>query len=182
MEVVGQINLDFQVLENQNPRILMCADNSEWLYAETKASYIAIRLPGSIKDLTFTWKKNAINTFNSHNLGLSCLKGDCTEEHYVDLPDGVYTIKLISGIEDIDKTKYYLKTDRTELELSKLIVKHGFEFSESDNNFRDKVFEIKWLLMVAKSNAKLGDFVKAHRFFQEAVEMFRRFMDCNNCI
>lgn len=182
MEVVGQINIDFQVLENHNPRVLMLGDNSDWLYAENLASYISVRLPGSIKDYTFTWKKNSINTFNSHNLGLSCVKGDCTKEHYVDLPDGIYTICLISGFEDINKTKYYLKTDLTELELSKVIVKHGFEFSENDNKFRDKIIEVKWLILVAKSHAKLGDFVKANKFFQQAVGKFNKFKDCKDCI
>lgn len=182
MEIVGQINIDFQVLENHNPRVLMLGDNSDWLYAENLASYVSVRLPGSIKDYTFTWKKKSINTFNSHNLGLSCLKGVCTEEQYVDLPDGIYTICLISGFEDINKTKYYLKTDTTELELSKVIVKHGFEFSENDNKFRDKIIEVKWLLLVAKSHAKLGDFMKANRFFQQAVEKFKKFKDCKDCI
>jgi len=182
MDVVGQINLDFQVLENKNPRVIMMGDDSDWLYAAALPSYISVRLPGSIKDTVHTWKKNAINTFNSHNLGLSCLKGDCTEEHYVDLPDGIYTLKLISGIEDIDKTIYYLKTDRTELELAKVIVKHGFEFSENDNDFRGKIFDIKWLLLVAKSHAATGDFVKANRYFTEGVEMFRKFTECKDCI
>lgn len=182
MDVVGQINIDFQVLEHGNPRILMLGDTSEWLYASTLASYVSVRLPGSKKDITFTWKKKAFNNFNSHNLGLSCVSGDCTEEHYVDLPDGIYTICLISGYENINKTRYYLKTDLIELELAKVLVKHGLEYSESDNDFIDNILKIKYFLSFAKAHAKLGDFVKADRFFQHATNKFKKFRDCKDCI
>ena len=123
MNTVGQIKIDFQVIESDRPKYLTIGDLSTWLYASNKPSYISITLPGSKKAITYSWLKNAINTFNSHNLGLSCLSGDCTEETYTDLPDGIYTICLKSGFEDIEEVKYYLKTDRTKLEIAKTIVR-----------------------------------------------------------
>jgi len=174
MELVGNIHIDFEVFETGNPKILSVADTSNWLYAENKPSYILIKLPGSKKDKTLAFKKYAVNNFNSHVLGLSCLKGDCTEETYVNLPDGIYTIKLLSGYEDIEKERYYLKTDVIDLEIAKALTLIGFDFTE-DTARQIKPFQkVKTFLTVAKSWTKQGDFVKADRYFQEAVTLFNK--------
>lgn len=174
METVGQINVDFQVFETGNPKIISVADTSDWLYAENKPSYISIKLPGSKKEKTLSFKKYAVNNFNSHNLGLSCLKGDCTEETYVHTPDGIYTIKLLSGYEDIEKERYYLKTDAIDLEIAKALTLIGFDYSEDLINKRKPYQKIKDCLNQAKDSAKLGDFVESDRYFQEAVSLFNK--------
>jgi len=66
MDVVGQIKIDFQVIESKNPKYLTIGDLSDWAYASNKPSYISITLPGSKNAITHTWKKNAIN--NLYNL------------------------------------------------------------------------------------------------------------------
>ena len=174
MEVVGKIRVDFQIFETGNPKILSVADSSSWIYAENKPSYISIKLPGSKKDKTFSFKKNAINNFNSHTLGISCLKGDCTEEVYVNLPDGIYTIKVLSGYEDIEKERYYLKTDVIELEIAKALTLIGFDYNESSSKKIEPYVKIDQFLTVAKSWTKQGDFIKADRYFQEAVKLFNK--------
>lgn len=178
MEVVGQINIDFQVFETGNPKILSVADTSTWLYAENKPSYISIKLPGSKKEKTLSFKKYAVNKLNSHVLGVSCLKGDCTEEVYVNLPDGIYTIKVLSGYEDIEKERYYLKTDVIDLEIAKALTLIGFDYNESTSKQIEPFEKINNFLMVAKSWTKLGDFVKANRYFQEAVNLFNKQKCC----
>jgi hypothetical protein len=180
-DIVGEISINFDVIQS-TVQTLWIGDNSSWLYAENSPANILITLPGSTKPLTFSLKKKAINSFNSHNLGITCFSGGCTEEVYGDLPDGIYTICLQSNLNGFTKTKFYLKTDRTELELSKVIVKHGFEYSKSDKEFRNKIYDIDWLIKVAKSHAKLGDFVKADRFFQESRQILKVLSDCKDCI
>ena len=123
--------------------------------------------------------KERINVFNSHNLGLSCLKGDCTEEEYVSLPDGIYTICLKSGYENIEETKFYLKTDRFNIEYSKVMIKDGIEYNK---DFIEYMMQVKFLVEVAKSHAMLGDFVKAQRFFEDAKKKLRKYVECKNCI
>ena len=172
MDVVGQIHVDFQIIETGNPKILSVIDTSIWLYAENKPSYISIRLPGSSKDKIFTFKKESVTSFNSHTLGISCLKGDCTEENYVDLPDGIYTIKVLSGYEGIEKQRYYLKTDKIDLEIAKKVTLIGFNYSDAVKDSIQMIKDIKWQLDVAKSWTKLGDFIQADKFFQEAVKSF----------
>jgi len=167
-----QINIDFYILETGNPKTVSIYDNSEWYYAESLPSYLVIRVPGSKKDRTYSFLKNAINTLNSHNLGLSCLSGDCKEEEYVDLPDGIYTITLKSGYEDIEETKYYLKTDRFELDFAKKVIE------SKDEVFVNDMMKIHWYLITAKAHTKLGDWCEADKFFTDAQNKLKS-TNCN---
>lgn len=169
---MGKIKIDFDIF-SKNTLHIGILDVSDWQYAENMPSYIFITTPGSTVPKTLTFNKNKINIFNSNNLGLSCFKGDCKEDSKIELPDGIYSIKVQSGYEDIYKEKFYLKTDRFELEFAKIAVKHGFEYSGNDILFQDKMLSVQWLLTVAKSHAKLGDFVKAQRFFESAKKLLK---------
>lgn len=171
-----KINLDFYVLETGSPKIISIYDNSDWEYAEALPAYIAIKIPGSKKEKSFSFLKGGINTLNSHNLGLSCLKGDCKEEEYVDIPDGIYTITVKSGYEGLDNTKFYLKTDRFFIEYAKVLIKYGFEYNK-DEPFIHYMTKIKFLVDVAKSHAITGDFVKAQRFFEEAKQLLKNYVN-----
>lgn len=176
-----KIKINFQVLESNNPQLLLVADVSKWEYAENLPAYLFITLPGSSNPLQFSWKKESINSFNSHNFGLSCVT-ECGEQEYRDLPDGVYTINLKSGYEGIEATKYYLKTDRFENELSKVIIKNGTEYDPKDKDFRDDIFQIKWILLTAKAKAYQGDFVYAGRYFEEAKKLLKTYVECKDCL
>lgn len=180
-EIVGELKVDFNVIQS-TVQTLWIGDNSDWLYAEELPAYIYITLPGSRKQLEFLFTKNKICTYNSHNLGLTCKTGDCTEEPYANLSDGIYQITLKSGYTGFEKTRYYLKTDKIELELSQIIVKNALEYSKSNASFREVIYDIEWMIKVAKSFAKLGDFVKANNFFKIAKEDLTKLLDCKNCI
>lgn len=181
MTQVGQIKIDFDIFSH-TPQNLIIGDVSDWIYAENLPSYILITLPGSRKTINFSFKKKSLNVFNSHNLGISCLSGDCKEEVYVDLPDGIYTVCVKSSFDNIENSKFYLKTDRFEIEYAKVAIKYGVEYSKSNADFQDMMIDIQWLLTVAKSHAKLGDFLKAKRFFEEAKALLNKYTDCKDCI
>lgn len=176
---VGKINIDFGV-SSTSPLHLVVEDFSDWVYAKDLPSYVLITVPGSKKPKTYTFKKHKRNVFNSHNLGLSCLAGDCKEEVYVDLPDGIYTVCLKSSYENIENTHYYLKTDRFEVEYNKVLVKYGID--DVDQNFINLMVKIKYTLDVAKSHTMFGDFVKSNRDFQEAKKLLKRFVECKDCL
>lgn len=179
MDKIGNINIIFDIFSN-NPLYLNIMDLSDWIYSENLPSYILITIPGSKKPKTYSFKKQKINIFNSHNLGLSCFSGNCQEEHYVDLPDGIYTVCVKSGLENIENTQYYLKTDGFEIEYGKVIVKYGIDNLEQ--NFINQIVKIKYILDAAKYNTMMGDFVKANRYFQESKKLLKRFVDCKDCI
>lgn len=181
METVGNININFSIFSDDAKHITVC-DLSDWVYAENQPSYITIQVPGSKKTKNFTFVKGKLNIFNSHNLGFSCLQGDCTEEQYVELPDGIYTVCVKSNYQGIETTKSYLKTDIFEVGFSKVMIKYGFEYKEEGKDFLLYMMNIKGIMEVAKSHAMLGDFVKAQRFFCEAEKLLEKYVDCKNCI
>lgn len=178
METVGEIDINFRTFSD-SPQHLNIADFSNWVYAEDKPAFIEITIPGSSKPITFSFVKRQINVFNSNNLGLSCLTANCKEERYIDLPDGIYTISLLSSYEDLSKTKFYLKTDRYELEYSKVMIKYGLENTSPD--FLTYMVETEGILGVAKSHAMLGDFIKAQKFLEEAKNRLNKYNECQNC-
>lgn len=170
----NSIIVDFQVFSLSNPKYLYIGDSSQWSYAKNKPSYVLITLPGASKPITFSFKKNSVNNFNSINLELSCFKecNDCQE--IANLPDGIYTVCVKSGYENIEANKYYLKTDILELEMSKLIADRSLYFNETDKVFRDYMLDINWYLIKARALTSVGDFVNANKFFKEAVKKFER--------
>ena len=178
MEVVGNININFSVF-SESPLYLNVADLSDWVYAKNLPSYILINTPGSKKPKTFTFNKERINVFNSHNLGLSCLKADCEEENYIDLPDGIYTICIKSSYEGIEDSKFYLKTDRFEIEYAKVMIKDGLEYEQ---DFVMYMTRVKFMLEAAKSYAKLGDFVRANRSFEISKNLLKKHVECSDCL
>ena len=177
MEQVGNIRIDFNIFSN-TPKNLIVADDSDWLYSENLPAYINVTLPGSKKFRTFPFKKEAMNRFNSHLLGLSCLAGNCKEEVFIDLPDGIYTMTLKSGYQDIETTKFYLKTDLFNQEFAKVMIKYGVEYTEEGRMFLEEMMFIKGLITVAQSHAHEGDFIKAQRFFEQAKHNLNKKVNC----
>lgn len=167
----NKVIVEFQVIDTENPKFLMVGDLSNWATAENKTAYIQITLPGSRKFKTFIFRKHHTSTFNSHNLGISCLTNNCNDQDYVELPDGMYKICVKSGIEGIEESKYYLKTDKLEQDLGKIIIKNGLEYSRDDEDFIEKAFKIKWKLWTAKENTKFGHHLKGSRDYEEAKSM-----------
>lgn len=177
MQQVGDIRINFDIFSS-TPKNLIVADDSDWLYSENLPAHVCITLPGSKKFRTFPFKKEAMNRFNSHILGLSCLAGNCKEEFYIDLPDGIYIITLKSGYTDLENTKFYLKTDLFKQEFSKIAIKFGVEYLEDSRLFLEEMSFIKGLIIVAESHAHEGDFVKAQRFFEQAKDNLSKRANC----
>lgn len=179
---VGQININFDITSS-SPKNIKIWDDSDWVYAEELPAYFQILTPGASKKINFTFLKHQINTLNSHNLGLSCLSGNCKEEHYVDLPDGIYTITVKSSYQGIEATKFYLKTDGFELEFAKAYIANiSLNYDEDNKILVQKFTFISGMLLGAKSHTKNGDFTKANRFFEEAKKLLKKHIECRDCI
>ena len=163
-----KIDIDFYVLPT-SPRTIAVYDDSDWSYASKKTAYIQIVPPGSKKCTTLTFRKNNINIINAKDLGLGC----------GDLPDGIYEIKVLSKFEDISESKYYLKTDSLEFQLSKKIIKIN-ELSYFGEKEIKSVFQLKWLLEVAKSYIKEGNYQKAVQSYNSAKTLAES-INCESC-
>jgi hypothetical protein len=70
--MIGTVKIDFTIIPDSSPDILIVGDMSTWAVAENKQSTILITPPGSTKAISNTFMKHKLNIFNSENLGLSC--------------------------------------------------------------------------------------------------------------
>lgn len=178
---IGNINIDFKVLSPLDPSILMIADNSDWFSVENMQSTISITPPGSTKAITNTFAKHKLNTFNSINLGLSCLK-ECGEQQYTDLNDGIWKIVLKSTFEGLEKTRYYLKTDRYMVEWYKEWINIGLTYNKAESLKYDALMDARKHLITAKAHTVDGNFTYANMEFQEAQKKFNELRKCKDCL
>lgn len=180
MPNIGRINIDFQVIDSGDPKILMIGDFSDWAHIVNEPAVISITMPGAANPIQYNFVKNNINGFNSNTLGITCDVG-CNEPDYLDLPDGIYEICLEGSPNTFRKMRYYLKLDSTRLELDKQIVKLGFKYSEDYDKKRQHLELIDWLLTLASSSTRLEEIPEASEYFQEALKMLEKYKDCKTC-
>ncbi len=181
MAEIGKIIINFTIIPDYDPTTLIVGDLSDWKGAENLPATICITPPGSTKGITEIFQKHKLNIFNSVNLGLSCVE-ECQEQTYTDLPDGIWTIVLKSGYEDLEKTVYYLKTDRFQLELDKIYVRAGMDFDMNRKQFREDLQDLHFLVNAAHAQVRVGDHAKAHRDFLEAQYILQKYIECKNCL
>ncbi len=179
--IIGKINIDFKVMPILDTQIIMIADNSEWLSAENMQSTISITPPGSTKEITNTFAKHKLNTFNSVNLGLSCLT-ECGEQQYTDLNDGIWKIVLKSAYEGLDKTRYYLNANRFMVEWYKEWINVGLTYNKAESLKYDALMDARKHLITAKAHTVDGNFTYATREFQEAQKKFNKIRKCKDCL
>lgn len=180
MAEIGKPVINFQILNTYDPKMLIIADFSKWLHIENQPAVISIKLPGSKKYIEYNFVKNKINAFNSNTLGISCDVG-CNDPDYSDLPDGIYDVCLQGSPNTFKKQKYYLKIDRTRIELDKQFIKLGFEYSLDNKAYIDHLQTVDILLMAASSATRLGEIPKAHDNFMEALKLLEKYKDCKTC-
>lgn len=180
MPKVGKINIDFQVINSNDPKILMIADFSDWAHVINEPAVISITMPGAANAIQYNFVKKNINGFNSNTLGISC-ETNCGDPDYLDLPDGIYEICLEASPNTFKKQRYYLKLDSTRLELDKQLVKLGFTYSINNKEYIEHLQTIDFLLTVASAATRLGDIPKAAEHFNEALKLLEKYKDCKNC-
>ena len=180
MPKVNKINIDFQVLNSGDPKILLIADFSDWAHVYNEPCVISITMPGAANSIKYNFVKNNINGFNSNTLGITC-STNCGDPDYLDLPDGIYEICLEASPNTFRKLKYYLKLDNTQLELDKQLVRLGFDYDIKNKAYIEHLQTIDFLLTVASAATRLGEIPKAAGHFDEAVKLLERYKDCKNC-
>jgi hypothetical protein len=174
--MIGTVKIDFTIIPDSSPDILIVGDMSTWAVAENKQSTILITPPGSTKAISNTFMKHKLNIFNSENLGLSCPQGEGTHD-YTNLQDGIWTINLQSSLEGLEKTRYYLKADQFRMELDKIYIRTGLEYDMNNKKFREDLQDIEFLARTAGAHARNGDFYKANRDFSEARRLVNSYLN-----
>lgn len=157
--------IDFFILDNNNPKTLVIFDQSHYLDDPEKPIY-SITLPGYHTVVNIPYVINQINVINSNLLGLT--NAFCNGD-LIDLPDGVYEItQAVCPYTELFNTKLFLKTTRLECNYDKILLQIGSKPLEKQ--FKDEVINIDILIRSAKAEVKYGNREKGQEKYLAALE------------
>lgn len=171
---MGDIVIDFEVLDRRATDMLYVADFSEWGIIVDKPSIIEITAPGYEKPSVHYFKKGAINGFNSLNLGLNC--NGCGDVRNP-LDDGIYIITVKGSPDKYSKTKHLLRTVCFENDLDKLFINAVTGCRLPSKEKMDYISKARFYLNASKANLRHGNYKAANKLFGEAIEVVKKY-DC----
>ena len=176
------IELDFQIYDSRDPKTIIILDTSEWLHIYRKPSIIEIILPGESKPITHYYTKNAVNILNPVNLNLDC--GECFQSE-MELPDGIYQITVKGSPDRFNKSKKYIRTTKTQLDLDNLYISLSLECFKDDNDIKNKIKDLNYiqlLLKASEANLRNDNSCVAQDLLFKAQDLIRKYKKCTNCI
>lgn len=177
MATLDRIHLDFQIIPTGDPKTLVVMDVSTWGVIEDKPAIIEIIPPGSSKKKVYNFVKGKSNVFNSSNLLMSSVGT------HADLNDGIYSITVTGSPDTYCKQRYYLKTDKFQLELDKLYMSLGI-YSNGDKEVDSKraaLLNIDSLIKTADSFVRAGRVVEGIQYFKRAYKKLKSINNCKDC-
>lgn len=178
---MGDVRLSFQVLETGDPKVLQVLDESEWGMLTDRKAIIDITTPGMKEPSTFYLGKNMVNTFTSLTLGLNCFDYDGDRNQYLDLPDGIYHIKITGSPSAYNFERDYLKTDLIRRSIDRLWIRTNILCEDEDSDMIERITEMEYLLSVTQANVRLGNIADAHDMLDRLYDLLDMANDCKDC-
>lgn len=177
-EDMNNIHLDFEVIGSYNPKTLRVADQSEWGILADRPAIIEIKRPGSEDIYTYYLGKNQLNVFNSKTLGVN---PGAPANDFVDIPDGIYDITIKGSPSSYSVNRKYLKTDSMRLNIDKVWARAGVLCEDEDDEIIEKIKEVEFVLTVAESSMRLGNFDTVQQLMNKAQHLIDVINDCKYC-
>lgn len=177
-EDMNNIHLDFEVIGSYNPKTLRVADQSEWGILADRPAIIEIKRPGSEDIYTYYLGKNQLNVFNSKTLGVN---PGAPANDFVDIPDGIYDIAIKGSPSSYSVNRKYLKTDSMRLNIDKVWARAGVLCEDEDDEIIEKIKEVEFVLTVAESSMRLGNFDTVQQLMDKAQHLIDVINDCKYC-
>lgn len=166
------INIDFLVMsENKDLRFLSIFDTSYWQHLEKRRTNIEIKVPGSNKFVRNYFTKNSINNFNSVNLNLNCNTSNCGNVELISLPDGVYTIRLLTDGNFIEERNYF-RTTELEHEFDKYIMSQNFDCKTDECLMKESMYFLLYLKAI-EAHTRDCNIEKAQKFYEMAEKIIK---------
>ena len=174
----NNINLDFEVVGTNNPKVLRVLDESEWGILANRPAVIEIQGPEMGEAVSYYLSKNQTNIFTSVTLGYNC--GDGAYK-YENLPDGVYKITIKGSPSDYQFTRHYLKTDILRLNIDKVWARVGILCDHVDEDLMEKIKKVEYIVAVAEANMRLGNIEEAGELIDKANKALYTINNCRDC-
>lgn len=170
--------IDFQILDTYDPRVLLVADSSDWAFIESKPSIIEIIIPGRKAPVVTYFDKKTVNIFNSLTLAVNCISG-CSPLEFVDLPDGIYNIKLKGSPSTLYcKERYYLRDINLRLRADVLYL--DLDIYGNDNVIKS-LQNVELFLKAANAQARYNNPNQAIALYDKAKEIVEDLENCSDC-
>lgn len=174
------VKINFLIASENDPFSIVIRDTSNWGVAQGQPAYLQVTPPGSTKSVSLNFAKESITILNSVNLGLSCYIQGCDDQDYQELYDGIWEICLLSSYQDLNKKRFYLKTDSLRLELDKIYIRAGLDYDPNSEVIK-ALRKVEFLITSAEVYIRRGDTVKAKTAFDEAVKLTEQYSKCKDC-
>lgn len=181
---IDTINVDFQILDTKDPKVLPLADISTWSIIAEKPAVVEIILPGEEEPVKHYLNKNQINIYNSFFLGLAC-PSECVDdedEELTDLPDGVYEITVKGSPDTYFKTRKYLRTNLTQLDLDKLYLGLNLLCENENLDLLKTLTHIDLMLKAAHAHVRYDSICQAQELLFKAQDLIEKAKGCNGCV
>lgn len=172
----NKIKVDFQVINTDDPKVLVIADTSEWGVIKDTPTIIEVTTPGSRNPITNYYDQGEFNILNSATLGINC--GAKCKEDLVDLPDGVYKIKVIGSPEKYNKERYYFRNEKLKLRLAEVYIKLGRDIKQGNKQEAEMLWIAELLIKASESATKLGYIGEASDFYMQASKIVKNSLNC----
>lgn len=171
--------IDFFILDNNNPKTIVIFDQSNYLDTPEKPVY-GIKLPGYTEMIIVPYVIDQINIVNSNSLGLT---GASCSEALADLPDGVYEItQMVCPYNELYKTQLWLKTTQLQCTYDKLLTAYDFNLCCTPRTILEKdLIHIDILIQSAKAEAKNFNAYKAQKKYAAALKALNQLQKKLNC-
>lgn len=172
MPAIFENILDFEILDIDNPKIIVFLDCSQYMHDNPELPILDVIMPGFNRKSSANIVAKQINILNANTIGItkavihdySCL---------IDLPDGVYTFTYrICPYDKVQVTKQYLRTTQLNIQvkaLYRLLENTDCSLLE-DRKLKNKLLDIEQFISGGKAFAEDGNPIKASNFYQIAAK------------
>ena len=150
-------------------------DNSCWGISKDLPSVIEIYTPGSTKPYKSYFSKED-TSYDSIALGIVCGADACEN---VELPDGIYRIKITASPSTFFQEHNFLKSDQLQRDIDKAYIS---VINEScSGNCKSDVIEANFLLETAHAYNRMSDIKGANEAYSLSKRIIDKIVNCKNC-
>ncbi len=160
-------NIDFFVLDTNDPKKLILVDQSTYLSIPEKPKLFIIP-PGFTGYTEVDYVPNTLIILDSNKLKLT---EACDINNLADLPDGVWQITMaVCPYEDLFAKKCYLKTTKLEAEYRDLLLKLDTGSScIEDKKLKENIIDLDILIQSAKAEIVYCNIEEATQKYKAAL-------------
>lgn len=167
-----QVDIDFRI--SSDLYYLNIEDLSCWGVVANKPAIIEITLPGYKKPIKKYFDKKD-TSYDATNLELIC--GDSCPK--MELPDGVYHVRITASPGSFYKEMYYLKLDKFKRDFDRLRIQSLLK--ECTDCSRSKLYDIEFTINAAKSFMMFTRISEATQAYRQANKELERLLNCKDC-